>query len=170
VDGEFAECFSVEGDLLLRETSDEDRIAYTFGPQRSVKARNPQRSEVALLLSAIAEGMPPRLQHRLIGFLKRRVVLIHEPASEFADFLVTPMTDDSAFDAHDCLGREQRLHRSLKGGMDKHGAVEALLTLLLLLQQMIPAMPFDRKLPPSGFPESLLGAAVGFHLWHGEGG
>lgn len=49
-------------------------------------------------------------------------------------------------------------------------SIEALLALTLLHQKMITAVAFECQLAAPRFPETLLRATVGFHLWHRAAG
>ncbi len=54
----------------------------------------------------------------------------------------------------------------LVGWVHESCAVEGLLALALLLQQVVAAGSFHSQFTGSGLPDSLLRAAVGLHLWH----
>ena len=68
----------------------------------------------------------------------------------------------------DTVAREE-CECTLVGRVHELGAVQALLALVLLHQQMVAAVPLERDLATAGLAKPLLGAAVGLQFGHKDG-
>ena len=75
---------------------------------------------------------------------------------------------DTTFDTHERgLERWKQFRDGSRiGRMQKFRTIQALLTLVLLEEEMTPTIPIEGKFPASGLPDALLRAAVGLHLRH----
>ena len=101
MDRQFRERFAVQFDLLFTECSDEPGVRDALGAECCIETDDPEGAEIALFQTAIAVGVLSCFDDRFIGFHERRAAHVAVPFREGTNLLVTPMSDDASFDAHD---------------------------------------------------------------------
>src|SRR6185437_602212 len=102
VDGEIGQHLAIDHHAGFRQAVDEAAVVEPEGSHRRVEALNPQRAERALASFAVAEGVLPRLLHRLLGDANGVLAPAVIALGGFENFFVLGVTGDATFDAgHD---------------------------------------------------------------------
>ena len=95
VHGEFGHDLAVDLDAGLQQAVDQPAVRQPVLAGRRIDARDPQRTELALLGATIAVGVLPRLDDRLLGgaeYLAAGVVVTLRLGE---DFLVSASSNDA---------------------------------------------------------------------------
>lgn len=66
MDRQVRQHFAIDLDIRLLETMNKLTIVQIIQARGGIDARNPEPSEIALAIPAVAEGVEERLQHRFI--------------------------------------------------------------------------------------------------------
>lgn len=163
---QLAQRLAVESHFLLRQLIDKDGVADALHLQRSADACDPECAEAALLELAGDVGVGAGADHRFVRLHEGRAAHAAVALRESADLLVSAMPDDASFNAHGSEGGDQGLEGSDVRGVSDNRAIETLLALALLLEQVTAAAAFERVLTAPCSPDTFLRAAVGLHFWH----
>ena len=138
--------------------------------ESGVHTHNPEAAEIPLLLPAIRVGMDSRLHHRSFSQLHRILPAPTIPLHQLEEFSMFCPGGDTTLDAHKRRGklkvRSEDAQMRVLPRRHRECAVEALLALTLLEQEVIAVRPLHHALAVTGDPDPLLGAAVGLQLRH----
>src|SRR5947207_15246009 len=85
---EIGKDLAVDVDVRLAQPGHEHAVGHAEFAHRGVDARDPERSERALLLATIAVSVLPRLHHRLLGDAEDVLPAAAEPLRLLEDLLV----------------------------------------------------------------------------------
>src|SRR5690606_13082745 len=99
VHGQLGEDLAIDLDAGLQQAMDQDAVGQALLAGRGIDARDPQCAEVALLLAAIAVGILPGLDDRLVGRAEYLAAGVVITLGLGQDLLVSASGDDAAFDS-----------------------------------------------------------------------
>src|SRR5581483_10279521 len=169
-DREVGEDLAVDVDRGLLQAVHERGVREAVLAHGGVDARDPQRTELALSLAAVAVGVLPRLHHRFLGDGEDVAAPAAEALGLVEDLLVLGLRGDAAFySGHGVSLRvgQHRAHALLVGGMDVLRAAQVALVLGRLLGEDVALVRLG-ALDAAAGPDlqALGGAAFGLHLGH----
>lgn len=161
VDGKLGESLAVEGDASLLERRDELRVTDTLGTNSCIETNGPEVAERALLELSVTVGVLSGLDDGFLTLLHRRALHTTVTLREGAHGFDSTMPVNSTFDSHRGLDvRNEMCECTLVGRMHELRAVQALLALALLHEQVIAAVAVKRQLSAASATNTLFGAAV----------
>lgn len=173
MNSQFAQCLSVQKQLLLCESVSEARVIRPLSAKGSVQADDPEGTECALLELAVAVGIHSSANHGFVSLLVGGSSHAAVPLREFANFLVPSVPSNSTGNAHGSFKklqvREHDLQATKVAGVCYNRAIQSLLALALLLEQVASAVALIGNTTAARLPDTFFSAAVGLHLWHGWG-
>src|SRR5690606_37855261 len=94
------QCLAIQPNLGHLETVHEATVGQPVHPRGRVDARDPQTAEVALLVAAIAIGVPVRLHHGLVGAAEQLGACSPLTLGHAENLLVTTTCYKTTFYAH----------------------------------------------------------------------
>ncbi len=119
-----------------------------------------------LLALAIAVCVLACLDDGFLSLLHRRALHAAVTLRERTNGFDASVPMDTTFDSHGLQIREEKCEGAFVRRMHEFRAIQALLALALLHEEVVAAVAVESQFSASGTTDTLLRAAVGLELWH----